>query len=420
MYKNLEDMQKAHPEAGKMPPGMAAKCMAMANDAMGKGMPEEEAWMESAKKCQELAEGSDNLFALSDKIELEEGATISVIEVLREGVIRDRGLKITRQMLEDYARNWRDKVYGNDVQVNFGHDREGEAAGWVRDLYVEAGSDGVAHLMAKVEWTPAGATKLRDKAFQFVSSELAPEYPHADTGKPIKNVFIGAGLTNIPAMKRQEPIQLSEIKQDKQTIHSHSQKAMLKNLIEDLKGRTKLSEADVKFAKKMLAEATEEDQVAAKADVEALETRQAEEAKKEADALSEKNKNTVSLSEHLALKERIERTELSQKVDESIVLSEKRDVGIVADGKEKVVAFMLKLSEAQRAEFLAIMGEVKHVSLGEIGSSHAKDKDVGGSREDRVIALTEKKVAEAKKAGKNVDSLLFAELQKEAAAEVTA
>lgn len=130
-------------------------------------------------------------------------------------------------MLEDYVRNFKANVYGTELQINREHKRGSEAAGWIEDLYVEGDS-----LMAKVDWTELGTDLINKKLFKFVSSELAPQYPHCDSGILVSNVFIGAALTNTPALKRQQPIALSE--QDKAFIIHRS---MFKKYIEDLKSR---------------------------------------------------------------------------------------------------------------------------------------------------------------------------------------
>lgn len=109
----------------------------------------------------------------------------SIIEVLRTGKIQDRGLQITKGMLEDFIKHFREDVYGQgrDIPVNLSHNREGEAAGWVRELFLDGES-----LMARIEWTELGRDKLSKKLFKFISAELAGIMPNHKTGEKIKNV----------------------------------------------------------------------------------------------------------------------------------------------------------------------------------------------------------------------------------------
>lgn len=355
-------------------------------------------------------------------VSLAEGEKSSVVEALRVGIIQDRGLEITDKMLADYVANHEKDVYGTPLQVNIGHFREGEAAGWIKRLFIEGES-----LMMEVEWTELGIDKISKKLYKFVSSELAFDYPDSKTGDYVKNVFIGAALTNVPAMKNQVPIKLSEEeRQKRQDLIHHN--AMFNKLITDLKARTKLSAADVSFARTMLSEVPEAEKDTATKDVEDLEAKQkkqeaddaaaAETKKKEDEALAEKAKGgVVSLAEHQALKEKVEKAELKEAVSKTLVLSTSVKTGFKDAELDEVVSFMHSLTSDQRAKFNSLMGKVVSVDLNVIGETTTANVNLSGDESEAIVALAQKKFDEAKNAGKEIS---MSEAQKAATAEVKA
>jgi len=351
---------------------------------------------------------SKSFVSLSEVV-LKENSTESTIEVLREGVIRDRDLRITRDMLNDYVAHYMQGVYGSDLQVNLGHFREGEAAGWFKAMNVQVDDNGVGHLMATIDWTELGVDKITKKLYKYVSAEFAFEYPHAQTGEYIPNVFMGAGLTNIPAMKNQKALALSEIV----AFNSKDQSiAMFKSLLENMKGRKSLSAEDVSFLRAQLSEQSAEEQEAHKAEVDEVEKKQKEQAEAEAKAaeeakkaeeakLNDAKKGTVSLAEHLALKEQVERQTLSETVAKSLTLSAEHEIGFRDESKGEVVDFMLSLSPDQRTKFTALMGKIAAVKFGAIGSDKStKSTSMENLSEDqkqaRIVEMSEKLMKEQK------------------------
>lgn len=339
---------------------------------------------------------------LSEIVELNAGSNTSTVEMLREGIIRDRDLRITREMLNNYVAHFSSNVYGSDLQVNLGHYREGEAAGWFKGLHVETDSQNIAHLMAEIEWTELGVEKITKKLYKYVSSEFAFEYPHAETGELIRDVFMGAALTNIPAMKNQNQLELSE-------INSFANKTMFKSLLNNMKNRKHLSSDDIAFLRVQLSEAGAEEQEAHKSEVDELEKKQkqdaaeAEAAEKAKQAEAEKKLNdlkvgTVSLSEHLALKAKVERQELSTSFDQNFCLSESHEVGFREESKGEVVDFLLSLSENQRESFAKLMPKLAAVKFGEIGSAKSgssKNQELSEeAKQAKVVELATKYTGE--------------------------
>lgn len=339
------------------------------------------------------------------EVTLAEGSNVSVIELLRVGTIRDRDLNVTADMLEGHVKNFEAGTYGVDLQVNLGHFREGEAAGWFKSVYTEV-VDGVLTEFAQVEWNEMGAEKISKKLYKYISAEFAYEYQDDATGEWRNHVLIGAALTNIPAMKRQKPVSLSE---EELTLKS----LMLKQVIANLKKRTSLSVEDVKLARQLFSESSEEDQEATKTDVEDLEkkakeqaeadeaaatAKKAEDEAKAKEGLSENGK-TVSLAEFNAMKQKLERSELSEEVNKSLMLSESNPTGFRSEALGEVVNFMLSLSAAQRESFKTLMTKATSVDFAEHGAS-GEDVEAPASvslastDEDKVVALAEKYMKE--------------------------
>jgi len=123
---------------------------------------------------------------------------------------------ITRKMFDEMKANFESKVRGIDLMIDYAHDSEREAAGWIKGLEIvenlELGED---QLWAIVDWTPTGRRTLSDKEFAYLSADFDPAYK--DNENPTKTfgtVLLGAGLTNRPVIKKMQPaIQLSEYSQ---------------------------------------------------------------------------------------------------------------------------------------------------------------------------------------------------------------
>jgi phage I-like protein len=76
---------------------------------------------------------------------------------------------------------------------------DSRAAGWIRELKIQGGA-----LMARVEWTPAGASAIEKKEYRFISPvfKCQPDDPDAPKDEISGEVLFlrGAALTNDPAL----------------------------------------------------------------------------------------------------------------------------------------------------------------------------------------------------------------------------
>lgn len=92
------------------------------------------------------------------------------------------------------------------VPINVEHDDVGGAVGWIKTVFERAGS-----LWGVPDWTHAGETMLKDRAFKFISPEFSPNgYLDPETGAESNHVLLGAALTNKPLFKSLTPVVANE------------------------------------------------------------------------------------------------------------------------------------------------------------------------------------------------------------------
>lgn len=114
-------------------------------------------------------------------------------------------IDITSDRVKGFVESVKGRVRGIDPSINYMHEGDGEAAGWVKDA--QSRSDG---LWVLVEWTADAVRKIKDKAFRYFSTEFYDEWEDAQ-GTKHTDVFFGGALTNRPFMKNLVPINLSEL-----------------------------------------------------------------------------------------------------------------------------------------------------------------------------------------------------------------
>lgn len=115
-------------------------------------------------------------------------------------------IAFTAERLQKFAQNISANVRGIDLAIDYGHDVGGKAAGWVKGAEYREGSG----LWFLVRWTKPAAEAIRNKEYRYFSPEFADEWVDA-TGKKIKDVVMGGGLTNRPFLKNLLPVNLSEV-----------------------------------------------------------------------------------------------------------------------------------------------------------------------------------------------------------------
>jgi phage I-like protein len=115
-------------------------------------------------------------------------------------------LNVGEQDLEQFVKNFNNKVHKTQPSLNLNHKRE-EAAGWFVGL--ETRKSG-RELWAKIEWTDFGIEKVEKGLFRYISAELSFKHLDTETKEVSNNVLTGAALTNHPFIKGMEAVNFSE------------------------------------------------------------------------------------------------------------------------------------------------------------------------------------------------------------------
>jgi len=308
------------------------------------------------------------------------------IQLLRSGNFLHNGseIEVSNSDLESMIRNFSEKVRGIDLMIDFSHNSEGEAAGWIKKLIL---SDSGDQLWAEVDWTPIGKKSLENKSFKYISADFSFDYKDNEKRDNHGPTLFGAGLTNRPVVKEMMPIILSE------------------------KDINQLSEV-TKMTEEKIEEKIEEKKEVEKKEVELQEMDEEEENDKNAQIQALKDELLKKDEELIALRGKLEESQ-SEKEER---LAEMEKEKVLA---EKNKAFDQKLSEglvveAQRNpfidgdmdKFLSLQHEIK---LSESGSSAKPAAPIGKEDfEEKVIELAEKR---AKKENINLDIAIGIELK---------
>jgi len=324
-------------------------------------------------------------------VEVEDISENIAYELVRTGMqYTDRygDFAFTREQLEEMSTNFNAGIAGHEIAVDVNHDPERRAYAWIQpgSMYVGPSMivQGEYSLYARLHrFTPEGEHFVKTGAFRYFSIEYVKSFNTWIDGvkKSAKNVILGLALTNRPAVKGLAPTF---------TDLNHSDMEILTKLLSNLKTREIVSKEDKDMLATLLSDLPEEDAEAVKADVEevnakpeevekeeVVEEEKAEDAEPakeeapEADAPAE-----ASLSELVTMKEQVatmaqELSALRAEKEEasisllfsSLVISEENPTGFVKTSEEAVKSFLRSLNEGQRAEFSALVKDVKNVDF---------------------------------------------------------
>lgn len=144
-----------------------------------------------------------------------ENAAPKEVELIRCGTFHHPQygkFDITPATLLSFKKNFDDNVRGVDLAVDYKHDSDNIAAGWIKGVVLK--EDGKS-LWIDTAWTPNGNKVLADKEFRYISADFQMDYKDNESLKSFGPTLMGAGLTNRPVVKKMEPvIELSEGKGD--------------------------------------------------------------------------------------------------------------------------------------------------------------------------------------------------------------
>lgn len=150
---------------------------------------------------------------LAESILPEEKTVIKPMQILKTGKFFDPRYKwfdITEKMLSEMIANFNKKIRGIIPALDYAHESEGIAAGWIKSLELRK-ENGVTELWGNIELTPKAQKTLSDKEFGYISADFDDSYTDNETGLKHGCVLLGAALTNRPVIKGMDAvIQLSE------------------------------------------------------------------------------------------------------------------------------------------------------------------------------------------------------------------
>ena len=179
---------------------------------------------------------------------------------------------INERDLKEFKQNFDDKVRGVDLAVDVGHDFNHKAVGWFKELMIEG-----KKLFATIEWNHEGLYLVKEKVYKYFSPELHFEFQDEETGKVIKNLLSGWGITNRPFFKNMEALEASEEgdTQNKWKHYFFNLETMknFKEFFEANKDKESLSFSEMEAGRLAFTELSEADQNIHKEDMSKLESK---------------------------------------------------------------------------------------------------------------------------------------------------
>jgi hypothetical protein len=112
--------------------------------------------------------------------------------------------EITPLVLAEMKYNFEKNVRGIDIALDFFHESDKVAAGWLKTL--ELRENGTELWAINVDWTPRARKMLAEKELRYFSPDFSFQWTDPENGKVFQNVLFGGGLTNRPFVKGMEPI----------------------------------------------------------------------------------------------------------------------------------------------------------------------------------------------------------------------
>ena len=303
--------------------------------------------------------------------------------------------RYTKADLQEMADNFNNNIVGVDIAVDLNHDREGIALAWIKpkSMSVKPSSklDGHFSLYAKLHnFTPEGLKLVKTGAIKYFSIEIQHKFEKFvnEVKKTFKNVIRGLALTNRPVIKDMMPtfseeniiiknksimnafkIFLSQLKEQKfvSLTEKETLNKMFAELEEDEKAEIKdeKEEVDKKPGEeKKVEEKTDEEK---KAEEDAKKAKEKEDEDKDLSEVKEELKETKATADR-ALTE-LRKRDMSENADTMILTDSKKELsfGIVKSSKDKLVNFLMSLSDKQIADFKEIWTEIKAVDFSEKG-----------------------------------------------------
>lgn len=329
------------------------------------------------------------------------------IELMRVGhFIMNTGeeVDVTHADLDRFVESFNSGIVGKgednsdlSLPINFSHRDEGEAAGWISEIYHNG--DGV--LRAKTDWTDVGETALTNKRFKYISPEWYFFYRDKETQRERSNVIVGAGLTNIPLFKKLAPLTSHDtgaILYSKSSKNSHKsntkQEAKAMKVREIItKDVKELSEKEIAHLKKHVAKLDDE---AKKKFASVLETKAPEKKPTKKEEASTKGNDSVDMVQFKAMEKRLGELETEKKeanakeaINKFVASDTNTEGTLLAKHVDSAVEIYKTMDKENGEKFLAFIESLPN--LGEtFKNKGSEENDEGDSAANKLVAAAKK------------------------------
>lgn len=311
-------------------------------------------------------------------------------------------IKIKNKELSEFEKNFNNEIR-RDLPINVEHKQTEGAVGWFKSV-INKGKDG---LWASVEWTKQGRQLLEEKVFKYFSPEFYSTYEDPETGKKYNNVLVGGALTNMPYFKGLKAIVFSELvpvnmKLELEDILKKEASELSEDEIKFLKENSEdLSDDDKKKFEEVLSEEPDEQDDGGDQDKDQDDKNDDDSDDHDDDdkdgkevVMSEASLKVLNQKAEAGVKAMAElRRQNAEEVVKALTFSEDNKAGLILPkSKDKVVDFLLSLSEKQAEKFKEILVELPKANLfKEIGKD---ELGFEGDPNEQAIKLAEEKMAE--------------------------
>ena len=178
----------------------------------------------------------------------------ATVELLPEGEWKHEEapggiLKVPLLLMQEFVKNFQDRVCGEKLPLDYGHDPKDEGApGWITNLKIAKNEDGGVSIFAILDITdPEAQENIKNGSLCYISPQLILGWEDPKDGK-IYNVIRSAALTNYPYIKNMRKIiaNFEEVKKEvKDMLTEEEIKVKEKELTTK---ETELSEKEKGFA----------------------------------------------------------------------------------------------------------------------------------------------------------------------------
>lgn len=151
-----------------------------------------------------LKDGEDGKFELPKIIQL--ARTGQFFRLFSDGEIW-RDIKLTEEMFNSFIKNFKDKVTGIDLAIDFSHYAGEKAGAWFKDLVKIPSSEfpGEFDLKCAPRWTKSGIDSVGGGDFRYLSINFHEDYRDNQKLDFHGPTLLGAGFTNRPFIRNMNP-----------------------------------------------------------------------------------------------------------------------------------------------------------------------------------------------------------------------